>query len=681
MTQQRYTITTALPYANGPLHLGHVAGVYIPADTYVRYLRAKNEDVIFIGGTDEHGVPITIKAKNEGVTPQQVVDKYHNIIGDSLKQLGITLDIFSKTTSKTHYKTASDLFKKLEGEGAFTEQVTEQYYDEENKQFLADRYIIGTCPHCANEKAYGDQCEKCGTTLNATDLINPRSALSGNKPVLKKTKHWFLPLDQHEEWLKTWILEDHQNWKSNVYGQCKSWLESGLHPRAITRDLDWGIPVPVEGGEGKVLYVWFDAPIGYISFTQELLAADKTRKWEDYWKVEGKSKLIHFIGKDNIVFHCIIFPSMLKLFGDYILPDNVPANEFLNLEGEKFSTSGNWAVWLHEFLADFPDKTDVLRYALCSNMPETKDADFTWKDFQAKNNNELAANLGNFVNRAFVLTHKFFHGAVPAYSTVEEIDANTLAQAKEFYGKISDSLDKFRFREALSELMKLSNLGNKYLADTEPWKIKDNHDRVGTILRVALEIAAKISVLGSPFLPETTKKMATWLGISNAQWSEAEKDDLLTDGFEIATPQLLFSKIEDDVIVAQLEKLKASKAIAQQSKSTVMPQKENVSFEEFSKMDIRIGTIIEAEKVPKTAKLLKLKIDTGIDQRTVVSGIAEHYQPEDIIGKQVSILVNLAPRNIKGIESQGMILMAENSKGELAFVSPVKPIDNGGGVR
>ncbi|MCX6182886.1 MAG: methionine--tRNA ligase [Bacteroidetes bacterium] len=682
MTKQRYTITTALPYANGPLHLGHVAGVYIPADIYVRYLRAKNEDVIFIGGTDEHGVPITIKAKNEGVTPQQVVDKYHNIIDDSLKQLGITLDIFSKTTSKTHYKTASDLFKKLEGEGAFTEEVTEQYYDEENKQFLADRYITGTCPHCANEKAYGDQCEKCGTTLNATDLINPRSALSGNKPVLKQTKHWFLPLDHHEEWLKTWILEGHQDWKSNVYGQCKSWLEAGLHPRAITRDLDWGIPVPVAGGEGKVLYVWFDAPIGYISFTQELLANDKNRKWEDYWKKDGKSKLIHFIGKDNIVFHCIIFPSMLKLFGDYILPDNVPANEFLNLEGDKFSTSGNWAVWLHEFLADFPDKTDVLRYTLCSNMPETKDADFTWKDFQAKNNNELADNLGNFVNRAFVLTHKFFNGFVPALANLKEIDENTLEQAKEFNGTISESLNKYRFREALSELMKLSSLGNKYLADTEPWKIKDNPERVGTILRVALEIAAKISVLGSPFLPETSQKISSWLGISNKEWSDAERNLLLTNGFVIATtPQLLFSKIEDDVIAAQLEKLKASKLAVQQAKVSAAPQKENVSFEDFSKMDIRVGTIIEAEKVPKTAKLLKLKIDTGIDQRTVVSGIAEHYNPEDIIGKQVSILVNLAPRNIKGIESQGMILMAENSKGELAFVSPEKVIDNGGGVR
>ena len=681
MSQQRYTITTALPYANGPLHLGHVAGVYIPADIYVRYLRAKNEDVIFIGGTDEHGVPITIKAKNEGVTPQQVVDKYHKIIGDSLKQLGITLDVFSKTTSKQHYKTASDLFKKLEGEGAFTEQVTEQYYDEANNQFLADRYITGTCPNCANEKAYGDQCEKCGSTLNATDLINPKSALSGNKPVLKQTKHWFLPLDKFEPWLKQWILEDHKDWKTNVYGQCKSWLESGLHPRAITRDLDWGIPVPVEGGEGKVLYVWFDAPIGYISFTQELLANDATRKWEDYWKKDGNSKLIHFIGKDNIVFHCIIFPTMLKLFGDYILPDNVPANEFLNLEGEKFSTSGNWAVWLHEFLADFPDKTDVLRYTLCSNMPETKDADFTWKDFQAKNNNELAANLGNFVNRAFVLTHKFFEGGVPPLGILEEIDKNTLAQAKEFNTKISDSLDKYRFREALSELMKLSNLGNKYLADTEPWKIKDNKERVGTILRIALEIAGKISILGLPFLPETTTKMATWLGISNTQWSDAEKDVLLTDCFAIAPAQLLFSKIEDDVIAAQLEKLKASREQAQQAKTSAAPQKENVTFDEFSKMDIRVGTIIEAEKVAKTAKLLKLKIDTGIDQRTVVSGIAEHYKPEEIIGKQVTILVNLAPRNIKGIESQGMILMAENSKGELAFVSPVKEMDNGGGVR
>ncbi|MFM7022958.1 MAG: methionine--tRNA ligase [Flavobacteriales bacterium] len=681
MTQQRYTITTALPYANGPLHLGHVTGVYIPADIYVRYLRAKGEDVVFIGGTDEHGVPITIKAKNEGVTPQQVVDKYHKIIDDSLKQLGITLDIFSKTTSKTHYQTASDLFKKLHADGAFTEEVTEQYYDEANKQFLADRYIIGTCPHCANEKAYGDQCEKCGSTLNATDLINPRSALSGNKPVLKQTKHWFLPLNEHEEWLKAWILEGHQDWKLNVYGQCKSWLEAGLHPRAITRDLDWGIPVPVKGGEGKVLYVWFDAPIGYISFTKELLANDKTRKWEDYWKEEGKSKLIHFIGKDNIVFHCIIFPAMLKLFDDYILPTNVPANEFLNLEGEKFSTSGNWAVWLHEFLADFPDKTDVLRYVLCANMPETKDADFTWKDFQARNNNELAANLGNFVNRAFVLTHKFCKGAVPAYSTIEEIDDNTLKQAKYFHGRISESLDKFRFREALAELMKLSNLGNKYLADTEPWKIKDNPERVATILRVALEIAAKISVLGSPFLPETTKKMADALGISNTKWSDAEKDDLLTDARQIGPAQILFAKIEDQVIAAQLEKLNASRAQAQQAKSGAAPQKENVSFDEFSKMDIRIGTILEAEKVPKTAKLLKLKIDTGIDQRTVVSGIAEYYKPEDIIGKQVSILVNLAPRNIKGIESQGMILMAENSKGELAFVSPVKQMDNGGGVR
>ena len=681
MTKQRYTITTALPYANGPLHLGHVAGVYIPADIYVRYLRAKKEDVVFIGGTDEHGVPITIKAKNEGVSPQEVVDKYHNIIDASLKQLGITLDVFSKTTSPTHRKTASDLFVKLHSEGAFTEQVTEQYYDEANNQFLADRYITGTCPHCANEKAYGDQCEKCGTTLNATDLIDPKSALSGNKPVLKQTKHWFLPLDQYEPWLKQWILEEHKDWKVNVYGQCKSWLESGLHPRAITRDLDWGIPVPVAGGEGKVLYVWFDAPIGYISFTQELLKNDPTRKWEDYWKKEGNSKLIHFIGKDNIVFHCIIFPSMLQLSGDYILPDNVPANEFLNLEGEKFSTSGNWAVWLHEFLLDFPDKTDVLRYALCSNMPETKDADFTWKDFQAKNNNELAANLGNFVNRAFVLTHKFFNGAVPALEALEDLDKNTLAQAKEFNTKIADSLDKFRFREACSELMKLSNLGNKYLADTEPWKIKENPERVGTILRIALEIAAKISVLGSPFLPETTLKMARWLGISNSEWSTAEADFLLTDGFTIATPQLLFTKIEDDAMTAQLEKLKASRAVAQEATVSVVPQKENVSFEEFSKMDIRIGTIVEAEKVPKTAKLLKLKIDTGIDQRTVVSGIAEHYKPEDIIGQQVSILVNLAPRNIKGIESQGMILMAENSKGELCFVAPEKAMENGGGVR
>ena len=681
MTKQRYTITTALPYANGPLHLGHVAGVYIPADIYVRYLRAKKEDVVFIGGTDEHGVPITIKAKNEGVSPQEVVDKYHNIIDASLKQLGITLDVFSKTTSPTHRKTASDLFVKLHSEGAFTEQVTEQYYDEANNQFLADRYITGTCPHCANEKAYGDQCEKCGTTLNATDLIDPKSALSGNKPVLKQTKHWFLPLDQYEPWLKQWILEEHKDWKVNVYGQCKSWLESGLHPRAITRDLDWGIPVPVAGGEGKVLYVWFDAPIGYISFTQELLKNDPTRKWEDYWKKEGNSKLIHFIGKDNIVFHCIIFPSMLQLFGDYILPDNVPANEFLNLEGEKFSTSGNWAVWLHEFLLDFPDKTDVLRYALCSNMPETKDADFTWKDFQAKNNNELAANLGNFVNRAFVLTHKFFNGAVPALAALEDLDKNTLAQAKEFNTKIADSLDKFRFREACSELMKLSNLGNKYLADTEPWKIKENPERVGTILRIALEIAAKISVLGSPFLPETTLKMAQWLGISNSEWNTAEADCLLTAGFTIATPQLLFTKIEDDAMAAQLEKLKASRAVAQEATVSVVPQKENVSFEEFSKMDIRIGTIVEAEKVPKTAKLLKLKIDTGIDQRTVVSGIAEHYKPEDIIGQQVSILVNLAPRNIKGIESQGMILMAENSKGALCFVAPEKAMENGGGVR
>ncbi|MGZ3903730.1 MAG: methionine--tRNA ligase [Bacteroidia bacterium] len=675
MTFKRHLITAALPYANGPVHIGHLAGCYLPADIYVRYLRSKGEDVKFICGSDEHGVPITIKAKKEGITPQQVVDKYHKIMGDAFKEFGISFDIYSRTSSKTHHQTASDFFKKLYDKGAFTEQVTEQYYDEEAKQFLADRYIVGTCPKCGNENAYGDQCEKCGTSLSPTELINPRSTLSGAKPVLKETKNWFLPLDKLSPKIKAYI-EQHKDWKSNVYGQCKSWLDSGdgLQPRAMTRDLDWGVPVPVKGAEGKVLYVWFDAPIGYISATKDL-----TPEWEKYWK-DKESRLIHFIGKDNIVFHCIIFPSMLMEHGEFVLPDNVPANEFLNLEGDKISTSRNWAVWLHEYLLEFKDKQDVLRYTLCANAPETKDNDFTWKDFQAKNNNELVAVFGNFVNRTLVLTHKFYEGKIPDATNYTKDDLLILEEIARFPEKISTALDNFRFREALSEFMNLARVGNKYLADTEPWKlIKTDPERVKTIMNIALQVTCNLAILGEPFLPFTSRKLFEMLNINIIKWNGAKQTNNLHAGHKINKDELLFSKIEDDAVELQVKKLQDSKKMNEEAnKSDIKAQKEEVTFDQFEKMDIRIGTVLEAEKVAGTDKLLKLKIDTGIDVRTVVSGIAIYYKPEEMIGKQVSILVNLAPRKIKGIESKGMILMAENSKGELSLVSPTRENTNNG---
>ncbi|MDP4184365.1 MAG: methionine--tRNA ligase [Bacteroidota bacterium] len=673
---KRTLITTALPYANGPVHIGHLAGVYVPADIYVRYLRLKGEEVIMIGGSDEHGVPITLKAKKEGITPQDVVDKYHNIIKDSFAKFGISFDIYSRTTSETHSKTASEFFTKLYEQGEFIEKVSEQYYDEECNQFLADRYIVGTCPYCHKDGAYGDQCESCGTSLNATDLINPHSMISGNVPVLKETKHWFLPLDKYEPWLKEWILEGHKEWKANVYGQCKSWLDSGLFPRAVTRDLDWGVPVPVEGADGKVLYVWFDAPIGYISATKDL-----TPEWEKYWK-DPESRILHFIGKDNIVFHCIIFPSMLKAEGSYMLPENVPANEFLNLEGDKISTSRNWAVWLHEYLEDFPGKEDVLKYVLTANAPETKDNDFTWKDFQARNNNELVAILGNFVNRALVLTNKYFDGKVPAAGELKENDLKTLEAISSLKADIEKSLDSFRFREALKIAMDVARLGNKYLTDEEPWKvIKTDEERVKTILNVCLQITANLTVVFDPFLPFSMKKLRTFIGLEHLNWADLGRTDLLEAGHPITTPELLFEKIEDSVIEAQVNKLLQTKKANVMASAPVKPAKENVSFEDFSQLDIRVGTILEAEKVAKTKKLLKLLIDTGIDRRTVVSGIAEFFKPEDIIGKQVSILVNLEPREVKGILSQGMILMAENADGELSFVMPSKVLKNGSEIR
>lgn len=675
MSFKRHTVTAALPYANGPVHIGHLAGCYLPADIYVRYLRSKGEDVIFICGSDEHGVPITIKAKKEGVSPQEVVDKYHKIMGDAFKDFGITFDIYSRTSSKTHHETSSAFFRKLYEKGVFTEQETEQYYDEEAGQFLADRYITGTCPKCANENAYGDQCEKCGSSLSPTDLINPKSTLSGSKPVLRKTRNWFLPLDQLSGKIKEYIAK-HSNWKSNVYGQCKSWLDSGdgLQPRAMTRDLDWGVPVPVEGAEGKVLYVWFDAPIGYISATKELLP----EKWELYWK-DKDTRLIHFIGKDNIVFHCIIFPAMLMEHGEFILADNVPANEFLNLEGDKISTSRNWAVWLHEYLAEFKGKQDVLRYVLCANAPETKDNDFTWKDFQARNNNELVAILGNFVNRTLVLTHKYYAGKVPEASEYTKEDMLVLEELVKFPQKISDSLEQFRFREALGELMNLARLGNKYLADTEPWKlIKSDENRVKTIMNIALQITHNLAVLSEPFLPFTSSKLFAMLNTQAQKWNAARRNDNLIAGHQINKEELLFEKLEDAIVNAQIEKLHATK-VKNQATVAVLPQKPLIEFDDFAKMDIRIGTILEAERVPKTDKLLKLKIDTGIDIRTVVSGIAGSYAPEHIIGQKVSILINLAPRKIKGIESQGMILMADLSEG-LSFVAPTQPETPNGSV-
>ncbi|MBA9078172.1 methionine--tRNA ligase [Rufibacter quisquiliarum] len=673
---QRYTLTAALPYANGPVHIGHLAGVYIPADIYARYLRSRGRDVKFVCGSDEHGVPITIRAKKEGITPQQAVDKYHELIKQSFADFNISFDIYSRTSSKTHAEVSSGFFLKLYNEGKFIEQTTQQYYDEKAQQFLADRYIVGTCPKCGNENAYGDQCESCGTSLNATDLISPKSTLSGEPPVLRETKHWYLPLDQYEAWLREWIVEGHKSdWKTNVYGQCKSWIDQGLQPRAVTRDLDWGVPVPVEGAEGKVLYVWFDAPIGYISATKDL-----TPDWELYWKDQG-TKLVHFIGKDNIVFHCIIFPAMLKAHGDYVLPDNVPANEFLNLEGNKISTSRNWAVWLHEYLEELPGKADVLRYVLCANAPETKDNDFTWKDFQARNNNELLAIFGNFINRAVVLTHKYYQGAVPQRGELTDFDQEVLAQLAGFPEKIAASLEQYRFKEALGELMNLARLGNKYLADTEPWKlIKTDAARVETILNIALQISASLAILAEPFLPQTAGKLAAMLHYTPGKWDEAGSTDLLPAGHTIGEAALLFEKIEDAVIEAQVQKLLDTKKANEIANAVAAPAKENITFEDFSKIDIRIGTILEAEKVAKTKKLLKLKVDTGLDQRTIVSGIAEHFNPEEIIGQQVSVLVNLAPREIKGIVSQGMLLMAENADGSLAFMQPSKPVVNGGGV-
>ncbi len=669
---KRVTITAALPYTNGPVHIGHLAGVYVPADIYARYLRGKGTDVAFVGGSDEHGVPITITAKKEGVTPQDVVDKYHGIIKKSFEDFGISFDNYSRTSAPIHHETASEYFQQLNAKGEFVEKVEEQLYDAEAKQFLADRFVVGTCPKCGNEESYGDQCEKCGTSHNATDLINPKSTITGNVPTVKETKHWFLPLDKHEAFLKEWILEGHkEDWKPNVYGQVKSWIDDGLRPRAVTRDLDWGIPVPAEGGEGKVLYVWFDAPIGYISSTKEW-AAREGKDWEPYWK-DKDTKLVHFIGKDNIVFHCIIFPAMLKAQGDYILPDNVPANEFLNLEGNKLSTSKNWAVWLHEYLEEFPEKQDVLRYALTASAPETKDNDFTWKDFQARNNNELVAIFGNFVNRVVVLTNKYYGGVVPEVVEYTDLDEETLEQLRAYPQVISKSIERYRFREALSELMNFARLGNKYLADEEPWKqIKTNPERVQTIMNVALQIAAGLSVLCEPFLPFTSKKLKKILDVSpSLVWDSVAKEEVLLEaGHQIGKAELLFAKIEDAEVQAQLDKLEATKLANEAEMKEVEPEKETITFEDFSKMDIRTGTIIEAEKMPKAKKLLVLKVDTGIDVRTIVSGIAESFKPEDIVGQQVSVLVNLAPRKLRGVESQGMILMTDTKDGKLAFVQP-----------
>ena len=720
---KRYTITAALPYTNGPVHIGHLAGVYVPADIYARYLRLTDKDVLFVCGSDEHGVPITIRAKKEGVTPQEIVDKYHVIIKKSFEDFGISFDNYSRTSAKIHHETASEFFKKLYDDGKFIEETSAQLYDAEAKQFLADRFVIGTCPKCGNEESYGDQCENCGTSHNATDLINPKSAITGNKPSLKETKHWYLPLEQYEKWLRAWIVEGHKSdWKTNVLGQVKSWLDDGLRPRAVTRDLDWGIPVPVKGGEGKVLYVWFDAPIGYISSTKEW-AAQNGKDWEPYWK-SNDTKLVHFIGKDNIVFHCIIFPAMLKAEGSYILPDNVPANEFLNLEGNKISTSKNWAVWLHEYLEDFPDKQDVLRYALTANAPETKDNDFTWKDFQARNNNELVAIFGNFINRVVVLTNKYYDGIVPKHYNFTEGDAQALEQLQQFPAVIGKSIERYRFREASQELMNLARLGNKYLADAEPWKlIKTDAARVETIMYVALQIAAGLAVLSEPFLPFTSQKLKNLLnviptarsneesqkpvvqndeiatsrlvGIRNDQskcnvtssaversWrSILENTELLNPGHQIGKPVLLFDKIEDADVQKQLDKLEATKKANKVENQAVATQKEMVSFEDFTKLDIRIGTILEAEKVAKTKKLLKLKVDVGMDIRTIVSGIAESFSTEEVIGKRVTVLVNLAPRNIKGIESQGMILMTDTPDGKLAFIEPENDtVGNGGQV-
>lgn len=673
---KRYTITAALPYTNGPIHIGHLAGVYVPSDIYARYLRAQHRDVAFICGSDEHGVAISMKAKKEGISPQEVIDKYDGIIRRSFEEFGISFDNYSRTSAKIHHDTASEFFRKLYDEGKFIEETTEQLYDEKAQQFLADRFVMGTCPKCSNPEAYGDQCEKCGSSLNATDLINPKSTITGETPVLKTTKHWFLPLDRYDAFLREWILKGHaKDWKPNVYGQVKSWLDDGLKPRAVTRDLDWGIPVPVEGAEGKVLYVWFDAPIGYISSTKEW-AARVGKDWEPYWKDE-ETKLVHFIGKDNIVFHCVIFPAMLKAEGSYILPDNVPANEFLNLEGNKLSTSKNWAVWLNEYLEDFPGQQDVLRYALTANAPETKDNDFTWKDFQARNNNELVAIFGNFINRVIVLTHKYYDGVVPEPGDFTEVDEQTLTEMRAYPEVIASSIERYRFREALGEVMNVARLGNKYLADEEPWKIvKDNPERVKTQMFVALQIATALAVVAEPFLPFTAAKLKAMLGMHPSpagvnDWEEvAQPQTILSPGTKIGAAELLFTKIEDADIQKQIDKLEATKTANQAENNTVEPQKALVQFDDFAKMDLRTGTILEAEKMPKANKLLVLKVDTGIDVRTIVSGIAEHFSPEEVVGKRVTVLVNLAPRALRGVESQGMILMTQDVSGKLVFLNP-----------
>ena len=681
---KRTTVTSALPYANGPVHIGHLAGVYVPADIYVRYLRLKGEEVLFIGGSDEHGVPITIKAKKEGVTPQDIVDRYHGIIKKSFEEFGISFDIYSRTTSKTHRELASDIFKTIDSKGGFIEKTNEQYYDETAQQFLADRYITGKCPHCGNENAYGDQCESCGTSLSPTDLIHPKSAISGSVPVMRETKHWYLPLDQHEAWLRQWILEDHKEWKPNVYGQCKSWLDMGLQPRAVSRDLDWGIPVPVPGAEGKVLYVWFDAPIGYISNTKELCdnQPEKYGKWEKWWK-QDDTRLIHFIGKDNIVFHCIVFPAMLKAEGSYILPDNVPANEFLNLEGDKISTSRNWAVWLHEYLEDFPGKQDVLRYVLTANAPETKDNDFTWKDFQARNNNELVAIFGNFINRTLVLTQKYYNGIVPALGELTGYDKQTLDEFVNVKADVEKLLNNFRFRDAQKEAMNLARIGNKYLADTEPWKVaKTDMDRVATILYLSLQIAANLAIAFEPFLPFTSAKLRTMLNLSSFDWKELGRIDLLKAGDQLGTPELLFEKIEDETIAAQVQKLHDTKLANEAAAYKPNAVKENVAFDDFMKMDIRVATVLDCQKVPKADKLLQFKLDDGMGGRTILSGIAASYpNPEELIGTQVCFIANFEPRKLRGIMSEGMILSAEDADGKLVLVRPGAVVTNGVGVK
>ena len=670
---KRTLVTTALPYANGPVHIGHLAGVYVPADIYTRYLRLKGEEVVMIGGSDEHGVPITIKAKAEGITPQDVVDRYHTIIKDSFEEFGISFDIYSRTTSEIHKETASEFFRTLYDKGEFIEKTSEQYYDEQAHQFLADRYITGTCPHCKNERAYGDQCEACGTSLNATDLINPKSAITGNTPVLKETKHWYLPLDKHEPFLRHWILDEHKEWRPNVYGQCKSWLDMGLQPRAVSRDLDWGVPVPVEGAEGKVLYVWFDAPIGYISNTKELFPDT----WEKWWKDED-TKLVHFIGKDNIVFHCIVFPAMLKAEGSYILPENVPSNEFLNLEGDKISTSRNWAVWLHEYLKEFPNKQDVLRYVLTANAPESKDNDFTWKDFQARNNNELVAILGNFVNRAMVLTWKYFDGKVPACGELTQYDKDTLADFGTVKTDVEHYLDQYRFRDALKEAMNLARIGNKYLADTEPWKLaKTDMERVATIMNISLQIVANLGIAFEPFLPFAAAKLREFVGLKEFNWEELGQTALLKEGDQLAKPELLFEKIEDEAIEAQVQKLLDTKKANELKEYKPTAVKEDTTFDDFMKMDIRVGTVLECSKVPKADKLLQFKIDDGMGGRTIVSGIAKFYNPEDLVGKQVCFIANFPPRKLKGIESQGMILSAEDADGRLVVISPSDLVKSG----